>query len=197
MSNEDKITQDAKKLFKLFQKQNSIMSNNIQYNTSSIPLNNNFTTEGNNFSNHGDGNSIGLGFDNQGSNSNIEQNIQISKKINNINLQSPSNNLTKSTTLPTQNNKSIITNIPTGLQLCKECNTIHPPLPPNERCPNAGLPQKDQKRFNISDDNINRYITNLKNIIISNLSKKNIKDGSKFFQHIIINITKIIEDYNE
>jgi len=180
MSNEEQNEKDAKRLFELFQKQNGVMSGNISNNTPSTPSGNVnlFDNQGGQFCEYGDGNTIGLGFDNQ--NPENENNIQ----------------------LPQMNRKSRPQSQPTsqsatsGLNICPFCKTIHPPLKPGEKCPNAGL-GKDQKRFNITDETINKFIVNLKNIIISNLSAKNIKDGTKFFQHAIIELTKIVEQYKE
>jgi len=184
MLNNKQDAKDAKRLFELFQKQNGIISNNISNNvpTTQLKNTNEFDNQGGEFCEYGDGNTVGLGFDNQNpGNVNKIQIPQMNKKI-----------LPQSQ--PTS--QSDTSGLPTGIDVCPFCKTIHPPLRPGEKCPNAGLGE-DQKRFNITDETINKFIVNLKNIIISNLSAKNIKDGTKFFQHAIIELTKIIEHYKE
>lgn len=180
MTNEEQNRKDAKRLFDLFQKQNGIMNNNVSNNTSSAPSKNvnEFDNQGGEFCEYGDGNTVGLGFDNQ--NPENESNVQLPRM--NKKILSQSQPISQSAT--------------SGINVCPFCKMIHPPLRPGERCPNAGLGE-DQKRFNITDETINKFIINLKNIIISNLTSKNIKDGTKFFQHAIIELTRIIEQYKE
>jgi hypothetical protein len=85
-------------------------------------------------------------------------------------------------------------NVSTGGNVCPQCKTIHPPLKPGEICPNA--PQ-DVSKFGLDDTSVNKFIVNIKNIVMSQLSKKGISNGEKFFQFAIIELMKILEGYNE
>ena len=171
---------EAAKLFNLFQKQNNAVQNtNTSKNTNA------FDNQGGEFGEYGDGNSIGLGFDNQ--NPSNEMNIELppmkKKEI-------PSTNSS-----PNINTTNMV--LPTNMEVCPFCKTIHPPLRPGEKCPNAGLDIKDQKKFNIDDTIINKHIVTLKNIIINNMSSKNIVNGTKFFKYSIMELTKALEAYEE
>lgn len=84
--------------------------------------------------------------------------------------------------------------MPAGGGVCPQCKTIHPPLRPGEKCPNAS---QDVSKFGLDDTSVNKFIVDLRNIILSQLSLKGIKDGRKFFQFAIIELTKILEEYNE
>lgn len=81
------------------------------------------------------------------------------------------------------------------LDTCPQCNKLHPPLRPGEECPMK--PISEEKTGGVSEQKISNYLVSLRNIIISNISKKQIKDGDKFFKYTILEITKIVEKYNE
>ncbi|MHA1233083.1 MAG: hypothetical protein ACTSPQ_20850, partial [Candidatus Helarchaeota archaeon] len=49
--------------------------------------------------------------------------------------------------------------------VCSQCGMIHPPLKPGEICPNAKVEVKSEK--NGKEVNINKYVTNIRDIIIS------------------------------
>ena len=83
-----------------------------------------------------------------------------------------------------------------GEEICPQCKTMHPPLRPGEKCPNSGIGEMGNK-IGIDDVIINKHLVEMKNIIISNMYSKNIKDGKKFFQYAIIELTKSLELYNE
>ncbi len=75
---------------------------------------------------------------------------------------------------------------------CDQCGTFHPPMKQGENCPVA--PIQDTKG-NVVD--LNPFFAQLKNICMSQIQQKGIKDAKKLFQHIIIELTKILESYNE
>lgn len=85
-----------------------------------------------------------------------------------------------------------INTIPTSFGACPQCGLIHPPVNPGERCPNAPI-----KASGISDSEATQFLINLKNIIISNIEKKNIKDNKKLFQKLILNVADFLEKYKE
>jgi hypothetical protein len=79
---------------------------------------------------------------------------------------------------------------------CHQCGMIHPPLRPGERCPMAKVKVKNDKGEEREVD-VNKFIANLKNIIISQSESKKIKDIEKLFQNIIVEVTKYLEGYSE
>ncbi len=169
---------EAARLFNLFQKQTNMVQNNTPKNTNA------FDNQGGEFGEYGDGNSIGLGFDNQ--NPSNEMNVELPPMKKKEIPSNPSPNIDMSNMV-----------LPPNMEVCPFCKTIHPPLRPGEKCPNAGLDIKDQKKFNIDDTTINKHIINLKNIIINNMSSKNIVNGTKFFKYAIMELTKALELYEE
>lgn len=79
---------------------------------------------------------------------------------------------------------------------CYQCGLIHPPLKEGEICPNAPISiegENGTKKI-IKVDN---FLVSLKNIIISQVSQKNIKDPEKLLKHVTIELTRIIETYEE
>jgi len=87
--------------------------------------------------------------------------------------------------------------VPIG-NVCPQCNMIHPPLKPGETCPNAqvkidtGALNKESR-----DVDINKYLVTLRNILVSQIEQKEIKDAQKLFQNITIEVTKFLEGYSE
>ena len=103
----------------------------------------------------------------------------------------------------THNHKNISSyNIPNvnsiggGLQVCPDCKMIHPPLQQGQECPTASVSKK-AKESNMEEHEINNFLNSLRNIIMSNMSTKKIKNGTKFFQYAIIELTKSLEGYKE
>lgn len=77
-------------------------------------------------------------------------------------------------------------------QKCPECGLLHPPLPAGKRCPNA-----KENLDAISDVEINKFLATMKTILVSQIKKKEIKDGRKLFQFATIELTKLLESYTE
>ena len=123
--------------------------------------------------------SIGQGFDNQGKglSNNVLETSQNIQTINVTPTSKPSNQLE-------------IDNI------CPYCGTIHPPLKPGQKCPIAQ--EKEQlKETRLSEEKVNKFVQDLKNIIITNLSKMKIESAEKVLQEITIEITKFLEKYHQ
>lgn len=78
---------------------------------------------------------------------------------------------------------------------CPQCGTIHPPLPPGTKCPMAKIKVKDGDKEKEID--VNKFLVDLRNIILSQAEKKNIKDVEKLFKNIIVEVTKYLEGYSE
>lgn len=81
--------------------------------------------------------------------------------------------------------------------VCKECGALHPPIPDGKKCPNASVVSDPNEFGGIDDMTINKHLVDIRNIMLAQITSKGIKDGKKFFQHVIIELTKIMESYNE
>lgn len=82
--------------------------------------------------------------------------------------------------------------------VCRECGTMHPPLPHGQKCPNAGVAQTTTNNPNAIDDvAINKHLVDMRNIIMSQITGKNIQNQKKFFQYAVVELTKALESYNE
>lgn len=79
-----------------------------------------------------------------------------------------------------------------SFKICEQCGFSHPPLRTGEKCPMA-----KEKTPSGQEINFNEIFNSLKNILTSQIKNKNIKDLKKFFGKIIIEITKISEEYKE
>jgi len=118
-----------------------------------------------------------------------------------IKRQNPEQGLLKDTGVSTEKiNPNILksgpppTPIPTP-GACSQCGMLHPPLKPGEKCPNAKVELKSEKYG--KEVSISKYLTDLRNVIVSHISIKKIKDPDKLFQNITIEITKYLEGYSE
>ncbi len=76
---------------------------------------------------------------------------------------------------------------------CPQCGMIHPPIAAGEICPNA----KTVDESTGVEIDFNKLFTPLKNIIKSQIEIKKIEDHGKMFGTIIVEMTKIIENYKE
>lgn len=81
--------------------------------------------------------------------------------------------------------------------ICNQCGTMHPPLQPGQKCPLVSIPSDTSDSSGIDDAIINRHLVDMRNIIVNQISSKKIKNGKKFFQYAIIELTKSLEVYNE
>jgi hypothetical protein len=81
---------------------------------------------------------------------------------------------------------------PMSFSICPDCGFAHPPVPAGSRCPLA-----KEKTASGEEINLEVIFTPLRNILISQIKKKDIKDQKKLFGKIILEVTKIVEDYKE
>jgi len=84
--------------------------------------------------------------------------------------------------------------IPVSGGVCPQCKTLHPPLRPGESCPNSA---ENLEGKGIEKNLLNKYVTDIRNIIMSQMDQKKIKDGDKFFKYTIVELMKILEGYSE
>jgi len=87
--------------------------------------------------------------------------------------------------------------VPVG-NICPQCNMVHPPLKPGEICPNAKVKINTESIAKEERDvDINKYLVNLRNILVSQIEQKKIQHIQKLFQNITLEITKFLEGYSE
>jgi len=79
---------------------------------------------------------------------------------------------------------------------CPQCGLSHPPIPQGTTCPNAPVKGKTEDGQEKIVD-LNQFFSTLKNIFISQISIKNIKDPEKMFKYLIVEVTKKLEEYKE
>ena len=79
-----------------------------------------------------------------------------------------------------------------NLSICSQCGFLHPPLPIGKTCPMAKVTTNEG---NIVD--FDKFFHDLKNILTSQIQSKNIKDTKKFLGNILVDITKLSEEYKE
>lgn len=77
---------------------------------------------------------------------------------------------------------------------CPQCGTLHPPLRPGEKCPLAKI---EVKEAGVNDTDVAKFVVDLRNIAISQIQSKGIKDGNKLFKHVTVEFMKILEAYSE
>lgn len=75
---------------------------------------------------------------------------------------------------------------------CPQCNSIHPPLKPGQMCPNAKVNVPG-----IKDEEIGDFLVSMRNIIISQVEKTQVKDVKKLFQQATVVLAKFLEEYKE
>lgn len=101
---------------------------------------------------------------------------------------------------PTMPDAAMATNVGAGAatgDVCKQCGTMHPPVAEGATCPLKSVASEPDKTGGLDDTTVNKHLVDMRNIIMAQVSAKGIKDGKKFFQHLVIELTKVMEGYNE
>ena len=86
--------------------------------------------------------------------------------------------------------------------VCGQCNTSHPPLAEGAICPvKAGQENMEKAGSQETEDGTKVDYTDilpiLTTILTSQISIKKIKDIPKLKSHLIVEMTKALENYNE
>jgi hypothetical protein len=80
--------------------------------------------------------------------------------------------------------------------VCPQCGTIHPPLREGEQCPNKKIVIKskdqDEKVFDP-----NKFLVDMRNIIISQVEARGIKNVDYMFKQLTVELTKFLESYED
>lgn len=74
---------------------------------------------------------------------------------------------------------------------CPQCGHFHPPVA-DGKCP---LAQQKTESGKVVD--VNPFLAKMRDIVSSQVQMKKIQDPDKFFAHIIVELTKVMENYNE
>jgi hypothetical protein len=77
-------------------------------------------------------------------------------------------------------------------QMCPQCNTYHPPLQAGQLCPMAKGKTNSGEEIDLTD-----FFSSLKNILLSQIKIKNIKNMKRILAFTLINVTKLLERYEE
>ena len=109
-------------------------------------------------------------FDNQGSETDF------------ANTAVKSGNLQQATASPNVNTQNV----------CPDCNTIHPPIQPGQKCPNSSIEQ--QTGIKIDDSQVNQFLVQWRNIILSKIAELGIEDWMKEFQQITMDIHRYFDE---
>lgn len=73
---------------------------------------------------------------------------------------------------------------------CEQCGYAHPPV--KGKCPMAKEKGADGQELDL-----NPFLATIRTIAISQVQMKKIKDTKKLFGYIIVEITKLLENYKE
>jgi len=77
---------------------------------------------------------------------------------------------------------------------CPQCGVMHPPLRTGENCPVKKVEVVDA---GLKEEDITKFIIDLRNIAISQIELKGIKDGNKLFKYLTVEFMKTLEGYSE
>lgn len=111
--------------------------------------------------------------------------------VNTVNPTEPMTNTAPSPT-PMPSAPPVSMNVQTIGSECPECGVMHPQLPNGEKCPNSKVNLEK-----ISDVEIGQFLGSWKNIIVSQIEQKEIKEPKKVFQQATVILAKFLEEYKE
>lgn len=80
----------------------------------------------------------------------------------------------------------------TTFSICPQCGFSHPPIALGEKCPMAKDKTNDGTEINFDD-----FFKDLRNILISQIKTKNIKNPQRILAFTTVMITKLLEKYEE
>ena len=109
-------------------------------------------------------------------------------------IDSAGNAINEQVVLSSVANSTPFTPAPGIFSECSQCGIMHPPLNPGAKCPVAKV---EVKEAGITEDNVTKFTIDLRNIAISQIESKGIKDGNKLFKYLTIEFMKILENYKE
>lgn len=75
---------------------------------------------------------------------------------------------------------------------CLECGYHHPPIAGGQKCPMAKPKDSEGKEIQT-----NEFVSQIKNIVVSQIQKKHIKDTKKLFSYVLLQLSRYLEGYKE
>ena len=78
------------------------------------------------------------------------------------------------------------------MPMCQQCGSYHPPIPEGQKCPMAKEKTNSGEELDFTD-----FFISLKNILVSQIKTKNIKNVRRILAFTLINITRLLEKYQE
>lgn len=75
---------------------------------------------------------------------------------------------------------------------CPQCGLLHPALSLDEKCPLAKNKTSEGELVDSS-----AFVNQLKNIVISKIQSKKIKDHKKLFSAVLVEIFRFLDHYKE
>jgi hypothetical protein len=79
------------------------------------------------------------------------------------------------------------------MDVCPQCGLIHPPVLAGEKCP---MSNKDKTSTGEAIDS-GAFIAQLRNIVISKIQSKKIKNHKKLFSAILVEMFRFLDQYKE
>lgn len=76
--------------------------------------------------------------------------------------------------------------------VCHQCGLIHPTVLAGEKCPMS----KDRNSTGESIDT-GSFTAQMRNIVVSKIQSKKIKDHKKLFSAVLVNLFKFLDEYKE
>ena len=106
----------------------------------------------------------------------------------------PINNVSNQAALHSVSNSSPPIPAQGAFAQCPQCGVMHPPLNVGQKCP---VSKVEIKEAGISQDDVIRFTVNIRDIAISQVEVKKIKDGNKLFKYLTVEFMKLLEGYKE
>jgi hypothetical protein len=77
---------------------------------------------------------------------------------------------------------------------CPQCGIMHPPLRVGEKCP---VKKVEVVEAGLKEEDVTKLVIDLRNIAISQIESRGLKDGNKLFKHLTVEFMKALEAYSE
>jgi hypothetical protein len=115
--------------------------------------------------------------------------------------QPPALDTNQQTVLNELQNKPVVTGshpsqVSSAIPTCPQCGLLHPPNTNGKACTNTPSQTGVGSVIDL-DMEINKHLVNLKNITVSQIQSKGIKNINKLLQYMTMEMTKLLEGYNE
>ena len=75
---------------------------------------------------------------------------------------------------------------------CPQCGNYHPQVAQGQTCPLSSETTDSGENIDLTE-----FFTNLRNICISQIQSRKLKNHKKLFQAVIVNVAQMLEEYEE